>query len=402
MIDPAMRRPGRFGTKVPFKTPSVEARQDIADRYFHEAVKKGWINPDLLAEEKLWEFARATPGMSPAEIESVIKQAADVRIHHVETLKRIQELLEGGVPEGNLLEHERKYWLRYKDTVGSSGWDDPRADWASLMEARSQVLWGRAEPGMTSEAHRERTAYHELMGHFILLKAFLGDFMKPTVLSVMPRGSALGMVAHVPVEERDPMPQKFYEGMVRVSVGSTIAERFFFNENQPGVRADLENATAIACFMVGKCAMTPYKCSLGEQGRYRKIGETLLAIPDALGLAFSPRETFIEGVMKNPNARERVAVILGQAAVDAYRLILANAKIGPKIVPELLEIDEFSGSRLESFWEELGRDLVTLTSPDMQSEHREAWPDRHFAPDNPFYGSHVTEAAEVLGREEES
>lgn len=399
LIDPAMRRPGRFGVRVPFRTPSPESRKDIADRYFAEAIKKNWLHPDLYTEEKLWEFARATPGMSPAEIEAAIKQAADVRLHHVETLKRIKEQIDSGVEEKDLLEQDRKFWLRHKDSIGKPGWDDLRADWASLMEARMQVLHGKAEPSKTSEAYRKTTAYHEFMGHLVPLKAFLGEQMRPTVLSVVPRGSALGMVAHVPIEERDPMPQAFYEGLIRVSIGSTIAERFFFNENLPGVSSDLENATRVACFMVGKCAMTPYRCSEQEWKRYLKIGESLLVVPDSSPAAVMGTQTFVELVLRNPSARERVCVILGQAAVDVYRLIRENAHLAREVVSELLEVDEFSGKRLEDLWDRLGNDLITF--PRMAKTAIEIWPDRHFAPGNPFYTPQKPEAEQVLAERRE-
>jgi DNA polymerase III delta prime subunit len=392
MIDPAMRRPGRFGVSVPFKTPGLYDRADIIDLYVKKAVAKGFLHPILATDEKIHEFARATSGMSPAEIEAVIEAATDVRSYHVENLKRIKEELDRGTPLEALPEQDRKYWLRYRDVVGQEGWDDLRADWDALMEARSQTLWGRSDPSKTSEAHRHRTAYHEFMGHFIELKAFLGKYMRPTVLSIMPRGPALGMVAHQHIEERDPMPQSFYEGLLRVMVGSTVAERFFFGENQPGVSSDLENATRVACLMVGKFAMVPYACSEEERSRYEKIGETLISVPDVSPLMPSV-QSLIQGVLAHPETRRRVAVFLGQAFVDDYRLIRANASIAAPVVAELERLDEFSGKRLEDLWEELNT-LVTL---DMLSEtERTRWPARTFEAANPFYGPQTPEAEEVL------
>lgn len=393
MLDEAIRRPGRFGVTVRFKTPDFKSRVEVADLYFTESVNKGWMRDDLNTQERREELARATQGMSPAEIEAVIKAAPDVRIHHVENLKRLKNAL---AKHEEFTEDDKKFWKRHGEEILEEGWDDYRADWRSLMEARSQTLYGRATPGMTSEAHLETTAIHEFMGHFIQLKAFMSDTMRPQVLTIMPRGSALGMVAYVPVEERDPMPQKFYEAMLRVSVGSVMAERFFYGENQPGVIGDLENATSVATFMVSKCAMVPYRWLEMEEDvkeRYRKIGESFRAVAD------SPNpmaKSVLDKVMSDPSKREKVEVFLGMAAVDSYRLILANAKLAEPVVKDLLEVDEFSGQRLEDLWKWLDEELVVWPN-DKYIIEQQGWPDRHFAIANPFYTDAEPEVKEVLG-----
>lgn len=384
ILDPAIRRPGRFGVTARFKTPDVRARADVAELYLRKAVQKNWVHPDLLSQEKIWELANATPGMSPAEIESLINLSPDVRISHVENLKRIKEILDSGSTLEDLIEEDRKFWLRHKDELDNPGWDDPRADWRSLMEARNQVLYGRADPGRVSSENKRRTAYHEFMGHFLPLKAFLGEQMRPTVLSIMPRGQALGMVAHVPVEERDPRPQSFYEGLLRVSIGSIIAERFFFGENEPGVSSDLENATRIACFMVGRAAMVPYGCSRDLWKRYAAIGETLISAPEEpVGLT-SGVKSLVERILANPKTRERVAVLLGHAAVDVYRLIRANKHLAQDIVAELEKVDELSGKPLEDLWSRMNQDLIRLSA--LRKRDQSVWPERlFFGQENVFY-----------------
>jgi cell division protease FtsH len=395
MLDPAIRRPGRFGVTARFKTPDVRARADVIDLYLKKAVQKKWAHPDLLSKEKIEELARATPGMSPAEIEQMINLAPDIRSSHVENLKRIKELIDSGRTE-DLLEEDQKFWLRNKSELENPGWDDLRADWKALMEARNQVLYGRADPGRISSENKRRTAYHEFMGHLLPLKAFLGNQMRPTVLSVMPRGQALGMVAHVPVEERDPKPQSFYEGLLRVSVGSTVAERFFFNENEPGVSSDLENATRIACFMVGKAAMVPYHSSGAFHKKYAQIGETLISVSDEPDFS-SGVKNFVERVLAHPDTRERVAVLLGQAAVDVYRLIKANEHLAKDVVRQLQELDELSGKQLEDLWDRLDGELIKLSALD---EHTKSlWPEKmFFGQSNPFYTeiSQGKEAKEVV------
>ncbi|MEM3097522.1 MAG: AAA family ATPase [Nitrososphaerales archaeon] len=388
MLDDAIRRPGRFGVTVRFKTPDFQSRVEVAELYFTESVNKNWMRPELNTPEKHEELARSTQGMTPAEIEAVIKQAPDVRMHLVHNMRRIGRMLDSGKTLEDLSEDDQKFWKRHGSEYGKEGWDDTRADWWSLMEARSQVLWGRATPGITSEAHKEVTAVHEFMGHFLPLKAFMGDAMRPQVLTVMPRGSALGMVAYVPIEERDPMPQSFYEAMLRVSIGSVMAERFYYGENQPGVVADLENATNIAAFMVSKCAMVPYdwlSMNDDEKDYYKKIGETFIATP----INYGQVKTVTELALQDDAKLEKIKVFLGKAAVDVYRLIQANAHLAKPVVDELLELDEFSGAKLEELWNWLDDNLNKFDNKYIN--YNQPLPDRHFSIKNPFYEDTDTE-----------
>jgi len=402
MLDPAIRRPGRLGVSARFITPNVESRRDIIDLYFSKADRDGLLRSELFQEETIDEFARATSGMSPAEIEAAINSAYDVRGTHVNNMKRIKTLLDSGVDFDKLLERDQKYWLRSEEERKNDTWDDDRADMRSLLEARNTLIYGRADPGLTTDEHREQTALHEYWGHFLILKAALGDVMRPNVLSVMPRGQALGMVAHMPIEERDPKPKRFYEGLLRVSIGSTVAERFFFGENQPGVSGDLENATRIACFMAGKVGMPPYRCKVGERKKFVEIGETLISVPEgAIASLNPPAQGFVERVLSSERSRERVAVMLGQAFVDDYRFIRANVQKDPefhkKVINDLLSLDELGGSKLEEVWGELDERLVDWEG--LTDEQRSWWPDNIAEIENYFYDpSKKHEAEEVLAQ----
>ena len=400
MIDPAILRKGRMGLPVRFKTPDLNSRVDIGSRYITEGVKGGLLRPELLSKEAIEEFARATNGLSPAEIEAVINTSYDVRGTHVKNLKRIKTLIDSSVAVENLLEQDRKYWLRNEDELKEKNWDDDRADMHSLLEARNTLIYGKADPGLTTSEHREQTATHEYWGHFLILKAALGDVMRPSVISVMPRGNALGMVAHIPVEERDPKPQRFYEGLMRVSIGSIVAERFFLGENQPGVSGDLENATRIACFIVGKVGMPPYDCSDDDRKKFAELGETLIAVPDASVATMNPfAQSFVEKVLSSPHSRERVAVMLGQAFVDDYRFIRANVAkdyaFHKDVVSEILRLDELGGAKLEGIWNKL--DKILIAWHELNDQQRSCWPDDIIYIKNYFYDpSRKPEVEEVL------
>lgn len=402
MIDPAILRKGRMGLPVRFKAPDLESRKDIIDRYAKAGVRGGLLRPELLSKKATEEFARATNGLSPAEIEAVINTSYDVRGTHLKNMKRIKALLDSGVAPRKILDQDKKYWLRNKNEMRKKGWDDDRADMRSLLEARNTLIYGKADPGLTTSESRDQTAMHEYWGHFLILKAALGDLMRPSVISVMPRGNALGMVSHIPIEERDPKPQRFYEGMLRVSVGSIVAERFFFGENQPGVSGDLENATRIACFIVGKVGMPPYDCSEEDRKKFAELGETLIAVPDGANPFMNPMaQGFVEKVLSNPGSRGRVAIMLGQAFVDDYRFIRANVvkdkdhKFHKGVVGEILRLDELGGAKLELVWKELDERLILWH--EFTDEQRSWWPDNITHIKNYFYDpSRKPEVEEVL------
>ena len=276
----------------------------------------------------------------------------------------------------------------------------------SLLEARNALIYGKADPGRTTIESREHTAKHEHYGHLLPLKAFLGmkrvyKVMQPSVISVMPRGAALGMVSNIPIEERDPKPQRFYEGMLRVSIGSIVAERFFFGENQPGVSSDLENATRIACFMVNR-GMNPYKCTEEEREKFIKIGRRCITLPDNPAALLNPfAQDFVEKILSNEEWREEVALMLGQAFVDDYRIIRANVEthyeFHEKVVSEILRLEELGGSRLETLWKKLDKILITLD--DLTEEQRSWWPDKIDELENYFYNpAKKPEVDEVLRR----
>ena len=399
MIDTAMRRPGRLGVSVQFDLPDVDARKDVAEFYAQKEIEKGLMNPNIL--ERLQDFANMTNGTSPAEIQQIIEDAHDHRVELVNNLQRIKKKIDSGIKVEDLNELDGKYWRRWqKYVLSTEGWDDLRAEWYSLLEARSTVKFGKANPKAASDEHRKLTARHEFRGHFIQLFACMHKWQKPIVLTVMPRRNALGMVAHVELDERDPRPQEYYEGILRVCVGSTAAERFYNVSNQPGVSSDLENGTRTACFMVGKCAMRPYKCSEEEREKYREIGESLISRPDSGGMTAmmmsDPIQAFVGNVLSDKSAREKVAVFLGQAFVDSYRLIRANATVLNEIDAEggrLLEIDEYAGNELEDLWTLLSEKLITFDK--MSEENRTAWPDRLVNLENPLYAQQVPEYEEV-------
>ncbi len=196
------------------------------------------------------------------------------------------------------------------------------------------------------------------------------------------------MVAHVPHDTREQHPQIFYEGLIRTSVASWVTEHYFFGQNLPGVTGDLSNATGVACLMVGRFGMVVYDCSKEDKDYYANIGNILISEPESN--MFNPQATaLVESVLRNPDQRTNVAVILGMAAIDAYRLIRRNEQIFGEVIPEFLHLDEYSGDNLTTLWEKLNSKIVSLEN--MDEADKQARPPFSFAISNPFYGATVPE-----------
>lgn len=396
MFDPAMIRPGRFSSVANFVIPDEDERADIAKFYLTKWHKMGYYQDDLIRPQRFLDFAQATPNASPAEIEQMIEEAVDVRVQHVAELRRIKRYADGG-KLGELLERERKFWLRFKDLVYNAegkvvtGWDDERVDWQALMETRSTISFGRANPEAVNENTRRKVAFHEL-GHFFALVFFVGNRVKPALLTAIPRRSNLGMVAHIPADTREQYPQDYYEGLIRLMIASWVTERFFFGQNGPGVTQDLINASNVASLEVGKWGMPSFNCSEKQRQYFAAIGENLISEP-ATSL-FNPQATaLVESVLHNPTRRKEVAIILGMAIVDVYRLLRVNQKIFLEVIPEFLRLDEFSGPNLTTLWQKLERELVRFDQ--MAKADRTALPKGGFAVKNPFYGHNRPEGAAI-------
>lgn len=396
MFDPAMIRPKRFGIVANFVIPDEDERADVARHYLKLWHRKGYYQDDLIRQERIREFAQTTPNASPAEIEQMIEEAVSVRTQHVAELRRLKTHADKGTLN-TLLDRDLKFWSRFKSTVYDAerqvipGWDDEKVDWQALMETQSSISFGRANPEAVNETTRRNVAFHEL-GHFLALKFFNGKRQKPTLLTVVPRRGSLGMVAHIPHDTREQYPQEFYEGLIRTAIASWVTEHFFLGQGYPSVTGDLRNATNVACLMVGKFGMTAFGCTEEDEEYYRKIGEVLISEPETS--MFNPQATaLLESVLKNPAARAKVAIIIGMATIDAYRLIRGNQGLYLEIVPEFLALDEFSGNRLADLWKKLDTELIPLDQMDVQI--RQARPENAFAVTNRFYGTTQAEGAAI-------
>lgn len=209
ILDPALTRPGRFDRHIVVPNPDVRGRQDILELYLQD--KPVAEDVDIKA------IARGTPGFNGADLANLVNIAA------------IKAAVEGA----------------------------EKLTAAQLEFAKDRILMGTERKTMfISEESKKLTAYHE-SGHAIVALNTEGahPIHKATII---PRGSALGMVTQLPSNDETSVSKKQLLARLDVCMGGRVAEELIFGQDHvtTGASSDLNTATELAQYMVTSCGMS--------------------------------------------------------------------------------------------------------------------------------------------------
>ncbi|DBA03741.1 TPA: hypothetical protein N0F65_004158 [Lagenidium giganteum] len=209
VLDQALVRPGRFDRHVTVALPDVAGRKEILEFYAGKIPLGKDVDLDVLA--------RATPGMSGAELFNLVNEAA----------------LRASMKDADVVDMDSFEHAKDKILMGS--------------ERRSAVI--------TPESAR-LTAYHE-GGHALVAMKTPGahPVYKATI---MPRGQALGMVSQLPDGDQTSVSRKQLLARLDVCMGGRVAEEMKFGKNEitGGASSDIQQATNLARAMVTKFGMS--------------------------------------------------------------------------------------------------------------------------------------------------
>ncbi|MDR2700794.1 MAG: ATP-dependent zinc metalloprotease FtsH [Spirochaetaceae bacterium] len=206
VLDPALLRPGRFDRQVVVAMPDIKEREAILT--IHAAKIPLAENIDLA------RVARATPGMSGAEIANLINEAA----------------------------------------LFAARRDKKAVEMSDMEEARDKVIMGVARKTLVvSDKERRMTAVHEA-GH-ALLHYFLKNADPLHKVTIVPHGRALGMAMSLPEEDSYSRTRGWIEDRIVICYGGWSAEKLFYDETTTGTKQDLEQATDMARRMVCEWGM---------------------------------------------------------------------------------------------------------------------------------------------------
>ncbi|GAC1472991.1 MAG: ATP-dependent zinc metalloprotease FtsH [Chloroflexota bacterium] len=205
VLDPALLRPGRFDRQVEVDPP---------DRQGREAVLKIHTRKIPLSQGvDLETIARATPGMSGADLANLANEAALAAAR------------------------------RGESEVSPIDFD----------QALDRITLGLEGAPLMDEVERRTVAYHE-GGHALM--AFLLPNVDPVNrITITPRGRSLGVTQFLPVDERRNYRRDYLLNRMAVGLGGRAAEELVFEEITSGAQNDLQQVTSIARAMVTQLGM---------------------------------------------------------------------------------------------------------------------------------------------------
>ena len=207
VLDPALLRPGRFDRQVTVDLPDVKGREEILEVHARNKIFSKGV--------KLSNIAKRTVGLSGADLENLLNEAALLAVR------------------------------RGKNMITM----------AEIDEAHDRVLMGPAKVSHKYTDHEKRVvAYHEA-GHAVMgLK--LDGANEVQKITIIPRGAAGGYNLMLPKEENYLATKN--ELLQRISglLGGRVAEEEVFKEITTGAHNDFEKATKIARAMVTEYGMS--------------------------------------------------------------------------------------------------------------------------------------------------
>ena len=230
ILDPALRRPGRFDREVNVLPPDTKGREKILE--VHGA--KVALAPDLDMDK----IARMVPGFTGAELANLVNEAALMAAR-----------------DGKC-----------------------RVDYLDFEHARDRILMGLERKGMIiSEDDRKMLAFHEA-GHAIIAKS-LPHSDPIHKITIIPRGRALGQTQQLSVSDRSSYSYDYLKSRITTLMGGRAAEEIAFSQRTTGAQGDIVQATEIATSMICKWGMSdivgPQTMVVDDSGFLGGVGQRL-------------------------------------------------------------------------------------------------------------------------------
>lgn len=284
MLDSALLRPGRFDRQVYIELPDLAGRRAILDLY----AKKIKVGNDV----NIQDVARGTTGFSGADLENLLNEAA---LHAVRNGR-------------TAIAH------------------------ADVEEARDKILMGPRKTRKMRPEDIKLTAYHEA-GHAFVSQMY-SDITDPIhKATIVPRGRALGMVQHLPIDDKVSMTIAEVRANLSIALAGRSAEEVFFGADKitTGAESDIAMATRLARYSITTAGLSP-RVGLAAINQITNFGRS-----SALESASEKTAELVDNEIK---------AWLDTAHADATKLLVKNKKVVERLANELLTRETLTGDEI--------------------------------------------------------
>ncbi|MCC2314085.1 AAA family ATPase [Cellulomonas xiejunii] len=276
-LDPALLRPGRFDRRLTFNPPDAHGRRALVDHFLARRSHHPELDEPVVRDR----VAAATSGWTPVMVEHLLDEAL------VNALRR----------------------------------GDDAMSFVDVEQARITELVGLGHPVTYTKGERDLIATHEA-GHAVTAW-LVAPNRNLEVLTIVKRGSALGLLAHGDCEEVYTRTQYDLRALVQIAMGGWVAEELFFGQTTTGPASDLAAATRTAAQMVGAAGMTGSLVSFAATDR-----------------------DLVSAVIGDHAARAQLEEVLDSARATVRRLLASNRDLVEALRDALLERHELVGEEI--------------------------------------------------------
>ncbi|MFT4916671.1 MAG: cell division protease FtsH, partial [Yoonia sp.] len=288
VLDPALLRPGRFDRQVTVGNPDIKGREKILGVH----ARKTPLGPDV----DLRIIARGSPGFSGADLANLVNEAAL-------TAARVG----------------RRFVTMF-----------------DFEQAKDKIMMGAERRSMVlTQDQREKTAYHEA-GHAIVGISLekCDPVYKATII---PRGSALGMVMSLPEMDKLQMFKDEAEQRIAMTMAGKAAEIFKYGADSvsSGPVGDIMQASQLARSMVMRYGMSDKVGNID----YQEAANGYQANGGAGGFSISAAtKELIESEVKR---------IIDEGYELAYKIVVEKKVEFERLAQGLLEYETLTGAEIE-------------------------------------------------------
>ncbi len=275
VLDPALLRPGRFDRHITVDRPDVNGREQILKIKANDKPMADSVN--------LKTLARLTPGMSGADLENIVNEAALIAARENHTSIAMED----------------------------------------LESARDRIVMGSEHHLIMSEEERRTVAYHE-SGH-AMTGALIPEIDSPHSVTIIPRGQALGITYSIPEEDQYLFSEAWCRGQIACLLAGQVAERIGVGDTYNGAGDDIKRATELARHMVCEWGMGELgPLALGNQDGEVFLGRELTRKRDYSNMTAVKVDEDMRKIIDS--CRQRAETILTEREDALHRMAEALLK----------------------------------------------------------------------------